>query len=793
MDQTIAPAKDEGDGKDAPKVEGQSDEELLKEAKDRYQLADDYWSQNIKMWKEDAEFRNLNQWPKEVLDAREGRPNLVVDKCNQYVRQVVNDGRQNRPSVKVRPVDDTGDDDVATAYQGIIRHILDRSNADEAFDTALDHAAGNGFGYFRVLSEYAHKNTFNHELIVRRIRNPLAVRIDPNFQAADGSDMGWGFIGDDIPKDEYKKRFPNAKYTNWDQDSQKYGDGWLAEKVRVVEYYYKVETDRTMHLLADGTTSSDEEYEAALAAATETKTEPPPAIIETRNIPECEVRWCRLSGAEVLEKSVWGGPYIPIIPIFGNESDIGGTVTYSGLVRAAKDPQRLYNYMRSAFAETVALQPKVPFVAAEGQLEGREHEWETANAGDKSVLIYKPQTVDGVIVPPPQRQPQPGIPEGFARDMQLSEHDIQASMGMYAASVGQPSNEKSGRAIMARQREGDTATFHYQDNLNRGIRYLGRILVDQVPRKYDSKRVIRILGEDGKAESAEINPEQEKPMERIGGKTIYNLGVGTYDVSVAAGPSYTTKRQEAAEMLGQMVQADPQIMQIAGDIIVRAQDMPMGEELAERFKLMLPPPIQQAEQAKQQGEDPKVLAAIAPLKQGLDQAQQQIQAQDQALQQAAQENQKLQADATNKQVDVESKRGELLLQSRELDLKEREVAIAEFDAQTKRIQVTGTQASPEDVQQFVAQAMATMGEQTNAALGQFHEATSGSIQQIADAIAQMSRAHQQTQETLQGMAQEQAAPPLVERGPDGRAIAVRKGNRRLAVARGPDGRVAGLQ
>jgi hypothetical protein len=677
--------EDSAGGKDAPK-------DLLAEAKERYRIAAEYWGPNHKLWLEDAKFRNLDQWPDSIKEMRgEERPCLVVDKCNQYVRQVVNDGRQNRPAVKVRPIDDNGDEEIAEAFQGIIRHICDRSNADEAFDTALDHAAGNGFGYFRVVTEYAHRDTFNHELMVKRIRNPLTVLLDPNIRAADGSDADWGFVVDELPKDKFKAQFPQAKKTNWDADGQLYGDGWLSgENVRFVEYFYKEEVPRLMHLLADGTTVSDEDYQLAKDNANGA---PLPEILKSRDIPDCQVKWCRLSGAEILEEKDWDGIYIPLIPVFGNESDIAGKVTYSGLIRAAKDPQRLYNYMRSAFAERVALTPKSPYIAAEGQLEGHEDEWEAANTEARSVLVYKPTDVDGNPVGAPQRQNPSDIPEGFARDMQLSEHDIQASMGMYAASVGQPSNEKSGKAIMARQREGDTATFHYQDNLNRSIRYLGRILVDLIPKVYDSRRVVRILGEDGTAEEAEINPQQEVPVQQIntrtGTRTIYNLGVGTYDVSVAAGPSYTTKRQEALEAGMQLAQSNPQIWGLVADIIVRNADWPGAEEMAERFKIALPPPIQQALQAKQQGQDPKIMAAVAPLQQGLQQAQQQIQAaeqginqRDQALRQQGQELQSLKTDK---------------------EIEQKQLEIDAYRAETERLKVTAPAMGPEQVAAIVQQ------------------------------------------------------------------------------------------
>jgi hypothetical protein len=673
------------------------DKALLQEGKERYKLCSEAWADNRQAWLDDAKFRALDQWPEKVKKIREDaqRPCVVVDKLNQYVRQVVNDGRQNRPGVKVRPEGDGAEDDAAEAFQDLIRGICARSNADEAFDTALDHAAGNGYGFFRVITDYAHPGTFNQEILVKRVRNPRNVLLDPYIQAADGSDARFGFVEEDVPKDDYKKRWPEAKFCDWDTDRATYGEGWISEKsVRVCEYWYKEETLTTVHLLIDGTTVTDADYKSAVAELSPGAMQP--VILDTREIPEVEVKWCRMSGAEILEKQEWLGKYIPLLLVIGNEQDIDGKVTYSGLIRPAKDPQRLYNYSRSAYAERVALTPKAPFIAAEGQLEGHEDEWETANTENHSVLVYKPTDVNGQPVPPPQRQSASDIPEGFARDMQMSEHDIQGSMGMYNASLGEKSNEKSGKAIMARQREGDTGTFHYPDNLNRAIRYLGRILVDLIPKVMDSRRIVHLLGEDGTPSTAEIDPEQKGAVQKYGGKKIFNFGVGVYGVDISAGPSYTTKRQEAVEAQMQMAQSYPLLMQIAGDIITRNMDWPGAEDIADRMKLMLPPPIVQAEQAKDQGQDPKVMQAVAPLKQALEQSQMQMQQMQQALQEAAQRLQGLEQEKANKQSDAG-------LKVEELKIKRRETEIEAYRAETERMQALAPAVSPEQVAAIVQQ------------------------------------------------------------------------------------------
>jgi hypothetical protein len=657
---------------------------LLAEAKAVYKELDEWWAENRQKWLEDAKFRIVgegNQWPDDIKKKREAEklPCLEVDKLNQYVRQVVNDGRQNRPAIKVRPVDDDGDPEVAGALQGLIRHICDRSNADEAFDTALDHATGCGFGFFRVLTEYAHERTFNQELVVRRVPNPLAVLLG-RHQLADGSDAKVGFIVEDVPTDEYKKRHPGASITNWNDAA--FGEGWSSEKsIRVCEYWYKVEEPEDLHLLADGTTATQAEYLAAKDAGLDV-----PAIVETRQIPTCKVKWCRMSGAEILEQRDWLGKYIPIVPVYGNEQNIEGKVIFSGLIRAGRDPQKLYNFSRSAFAQRVALTPKAPWLAPVEATEGHENQWSNSNVGQQAVLPWNSVTAEGQQIPSPQRIDPTDVPAGFTQEMQLSEHDIRGALGMHKASLGEESNEKSGRAIMARQREGDTGTFHYQDNLNRAIRYLGRILVDAAPKYYDSKRVVRMLGEDGTPTMAQIDPEMTEAVRKQGSEVIYNLNVGTYDVSVAAGPSYTTKRQEAAEAMIEMTRANPSMWQTHGDIIVKSQDWHNADEFAKRSNIVLPPEIREAIDAEKEGEggevSPDVLAAQQQLQQLQQEAREAIAQREELIQQAQKENEALKAGR---------------------DLKVRELDIKDYEAKTERLQVTAAAVTPQLIQDVVRQ------------------------------------------------------------------------------------------
>ena len=643
----------------------------LHEARERYKQARDYWDKNRSAALDDIRFRAGDQWPENIKTQREKdkRPCLTVDKLNQYVRQIVNDGRQNRPSIKVRPVDSGSDVATAEIFQGLIKHIEDRSNADAAYDTALDNAATCGFGWFRVLTEYAHDNTFDQEICIKRIRNPLSVMVDPQAQEADGSDMKFAFIVEEMPKEDFEATYPGKDTTAFESDT-----GWYGDNILIAEHWWIEETPNKVYLLIDGTTVGEEEYKALEDAGQSLADR----VKESRDIPKRVVKYCKMSGKEYLdEPKEWPGKYIPLMVVYGNEIDIEGVVTYSGIIRPAKDAMRLYNYSRSAYAERVALTPKAPWVAAEGQVEAYEQDWRTANTDNHAVLRYTPMSLGGQAVPPPQRTSASDIPAGFAEDMRISEHDIQGAIGMYAASLGAPSNERSGKAIMARQREGDTGTFHYHDNLNRAIRYLGRVLVDLIPKIYDSSRVIRILGYDGTPDQVKIDPNLPTASQKIGMTMFYNLNVGLYDVTITAGPSYNTLRMEAADSMSEMVQANPELMGIIGDLLVKNMDWPGAEEISKRLKLGLIPPVQEA-LAKENTDKlpPEMQQAIQHFDQVTQQKDQAIHAASDEIERLRKENEALKNSEQAKLLDAQTK--------------QKEAETAAFEAETARMLAMST-------------------------------------------------------------------------------------------------------
>lgn len=636
----------------------------LAPVRERFEKIAELWAADRKRYKEDIKFMAGEHWPADIKAQRDkdGRLTLVVDKLSQYQHQVVNDSRQNRPQIKVRPVDSRADIKTAEIFDGLMRHIQDRSNADTTYDIALECATGGGFGFIRLLHEYAHDDTFEQEICFKPIPNPLQVYFGEHKEP-DGSDCKECFIIEEMPIDEFKGTWPDFDIKDWEGSGTKYGD-WCGEKVRIAEYYRVVKEPRLLHLLADGTVASDDDYQLALANGV-----PVPDIKESRNIPINVVKWSKLCGSGYLEKerdTIW--KWIPVIPVWGNTQNIDGEVRHVSMIHNAKDAQLLYNYSRSAFAERVGQTPESPWIAAAGQIENYEEDWD----GSMRVRVqrYDPIDVNGAVLPAPQRQSPSDIPTGFAKDMELSEHDIQGSLGMYNASLGRRGNASSGIQEREQARKGEIATFHYHDNLARALRHAGRLCVYAIPKVYDSARVVRALGIDGEAQMVHIDPTQPEAMKKVGSKTIYNLGVGTYDVAVAVGPSYQTRRLESAAEMAAVAQRDPNFIGMYGDLYFKSQDWPIAQELSDRAKLLLPPQVQQAESNDEVS--PEVATVKAQAQSAITQLQQQLQA-------AMQELQKLQNAEGSKQGDLYIKDKEIKIKEREIAIKERELALKEYE------------------------------------------------------------------------------------------------------------------
>ncbi len=620
------------------------------------------------------------QWPADVLATRgavqgqtiNARPTLTINKLPQHVRQVTNDMRQNRPGAKVIPVDDNADVEVADIFNGMIRHIEYISDADVAYDTACENQVSYGEGYITLYTEYCDDNTFDQDIKIGRIRNSFSVYMDPLIQDPTGADAKWCFITEDLTKAEYERQYPDAAPISTLQ-SLGVGDqsisNWLNEDtVRIAGYYY-VDYDKTTLNLYPGNQS-------AFVGTPEDKMlkdmfgKP----IKSRVSERPRIKYCKINGYEILEEKEWAGKWIPVIRVVGNEFEVDGRLYVSGLVRNAKDAQRMYNYWVSQEAEMLALAPKAPFIGYGGQFEGYEDKWKTANTNNWPYLEVNPDVTDGqgAVLPLPQRAQPPMASTGLLQAKSGASEDIKSTTGQYNASLGMGSNERSGKAILARQREGDVGTYHYGDNLTRAVRHVARQLVDLIPKIYDTQRIARIIGEDGETKMVKINPDQPQPVNKIVNEQgiviekIYNPGVGKYDVVATTGPGYATKRQAALEAMAQLLQGNPQLWSVAGDLFVKNMDWPGAQEMAKRFQKTIDPKFLSDDE-----NDPALQAA-----------QQQIQAMGAEMEQMHQMIQNV-----GKSIEMQ-----------DLERKEFEAQIKAYDAETKRISAVQAGMSEEQIQ-----------------------------------------------------------------------------------------------
>lgn len=693
------PDYDLRDDPEAPESDDPN-ERIIKQALDDFKEAKD-GDQDRELRKADLRFTlgdsdNNWQWPDELLRARQNpgqpiRPCLTINKTAEHVRQVTNDQRQNKPSIKVRPANDKARPDAADVYAGIIRNIEYASNAQSAYNTACDHQVPSGLGYFRILTEYCDDNSFDQDLRITRVLNPYTIWDDPFIQTPEGSDRRYAFIAVDIPTEQFKQEYPGAVPANWPSDDS---DGWVSkDSVRIAEYYYYQYTKRELWELATG----------AVVFADEATPEMANLVMRRRQVTARQVRWCKLTAFSILDQQDLKGQYIPLIRVVGDEYMVDGERVIKGLTRNAKDPQRLFNYYRSSEAEVIGQQPKAPYVGYVGQFEGHAEEWKTANVTGKAYLevnlVGDPAT--GQALPLPQRQPPPVISAAFVQGAANASDDIKSATGQYDASLGARSNETSGIAIQRRQQEGDVSTYHYGDNLANGIRFGGVILVDLIPLYYGKRKVARILGEDGKDSFVRLNSDQQEAVESVEGEDgaiekIYNLSVGKYDVAITVGPSYTTKRLESQDFMTSLAQAYPDIMAKAGDIVIRNFDVAGAEMIADRLKKFLPPQVTAGETTGQQ--DPnQIITELQQqqqmLEQGLQQAEQLYTQVQEQLKQLSEENSQLKVANANKSGEIEVKRdkvaADLMMEQMRAEAQENtariEAAVRRFEAVTAAI------------------------------------------------------------------------------------------------------------
>lgn len=604
---------------------GEKDDKVLYRARRQFEESQSVSSSDREEARDDIRFSRLSeQWPPNVIAQRqaEGRPCLTINKVAPQVRQIVNEARKNTPAVKVNPVDSGADVATAKVINGLIRSIQNgKHKADIAYDTALENAASGGFGFIRVGLEYVSPDSFDMELYVDSVPNPFSVHWDTSTTRFDSRDWNYAFVSEELTPDEFKTRYPKADPVDFEASYEDNTQDWIGEDtIRVAEYFERITKTRTIYQLSDGQVirkdalpdlakgwagvgemegldSADEDQLMAYFL------EFNDLEITAQRESEYHVVIRRvISGIAILEEGEWVGSTIPICPVWGDVVTLDGRRYLRSMIRDAKDPQRMFNYWRTASTELVALAPKAPFIGPKGFVpKGHEAKWATANTQSHAYLEY-----DQATGPMPQRQPFASVPAGALQEAMNSADDIKATTGIFDASIGAQSNETSGKAILARERQSNTSNYHLLDNLNRAIEAVGSILVECIPAVYSARQTIRILGEDSKESVIKLTMEDggSQEVNEDGEKELYNLSIGQYDVNVDSGTDYATAREEnkefLIEILGKVPEAAPYIL----DMVFRNMDFEGAEELEKRAQSMLPPQLQAAGDGQQVPQQP---------------------------------------------------------------------------------------------------------------------------------------------------------------------------------------------
>ena len=551
-------------------------EHFLSDMREEYKADLEFDRVNREQAIDDKKFAAGEQWDPVVLEQRRGLPCLVINNIPQFTAQIVGDWRESRKSIKVVPSNDE-DVEIASVRGDLIRSIEVQSQADRVYDSAFESLIQCGDGAFRVAVEYARNDVFDQDIFIRPIEDALSVVYDRFSVDPTARDAKRIYVSDKIPKKEYRRKFGDIPATSLDDNNFMEDlsiDGWADDECyQVTEYWRLIERQRMMALFSSGKSfiidDTNTDYLMAEYGA--------PVKTRITWVTYAQMHLC--TGFAILS-----GPYeyqlnrLPIIRMSGRVVNIGGRRVRYGMVRFMKDAARLKNFWRSVAAEQLGYAPKAKWMATEGAVQGREDTIRKAHLSRDPLLIFNDEAVFGQNV---QRVDPPGIEAALLNESQINAQDMKDVTGIHDASLGIRSNEVSGKAIMARQREGDIANLTFHDNANAALVEAGDVINQFIPQTYDSTRILRTIGEDQEVKFVKVND----PMD----PNAIDMSVGMFDVALSTGSSYTTRRVEAAQAMMEAIQVWPDLMGIAGDLVAKAQDWPGADKLAERLKKTIPP------------------------------------------------------------------------------------------------------------------------------------------------------------------------------------------------------------
>lgn len=592
-----------------------------KEAVEFMRRSSDAESSNRAEAIDDLKFRFGDQWPVEIQNSRtlQERPCLTINEVDAFCRQVENQQRQQRPRIKVHAVDDIADPKIAKVLSGLMRHFEVNSDAEYAYDLAFSFAVSMGWGYIRMRTDYCREDSFDQDIYFSQVENPFTVYFDPSSQLPDGSDAEKCLVTDLITKEAFKRSYPGAQMQGFTELAA--GDtmtDWITEhEVRLAEYFYIDRVPAKLIMLNNKAVMWGDQVNRELLAANNIQ------VVAERDSLRSQVKWCKQTGFEILEEKVIPGRFIPVIPVYGNSYVINGKRLRFGLMRFAKDPQRMVNFWQTAVTETLALAPKAKWLMPVGGDENFENEWAQANISPRPVLHFLTEKNGKQLPPPTREQPEPP-PVGFIQASMMASQNLSRVLGIYDPGISQSKMHKSHQTINAEDQQTDQSNFQYYDNLTRSIQHCGRIALEWTPTVFDTERVMRIIGEDGRPDLQVINEKQAGDAGAIQ-KILNDVTVGQYDVVMDTGPGYNSKRQESFAVFTQLMGTPlgEKLAQVADDIIVRNLDVPGADVIADR--LAAANPLAQIDDKSEI--PPQVQMMIKQLQGQLQQAQQIIQQQ----------------------------------------------------------------------------------------------------------------------------------------------------------------------
>lgn len=575
---------------------------VIAEAKKRWDRCSEWESPSRERFIDDIRFENGDsdngyQWPNAIRRSREvdARPCLTMNLIRQHNLQISNAARKNKSSLKFLPQGNGATVESAQIFCNVARRIEMISNAQDIYTLARNFQIGGGIGWWRLATRYASAETFDQEIYLLPVNDPLCIYMDPDIKQKDGSDANFAFVFDNIPKGLFEEQFPEYK-DSVGQNALSVGSGdsdWISKDyIRVCEYFRRVAVDDVLVSFV---------YQGVRKNILKSKLAPNMMSIlddplsKKRPVQVEQIEWYLIAGDEIIDSTIWLGKYIPLVRVIGEETIIDGVMDRKGHTRYMKDAQRMFNYNASSQVEFVALQGKTPWVGAAESIEEYESMWNTANTVNHSILIYNGLDDEGNQIAAPTRQQPPTASPAYQAGMETAFNQIMMTSGQFQNQMGMMGNERTGAAIQGRQAQSETAVFHFQDNYESALIYTGKQLVDLVPKVYDTKRVLMIQAENEEEMEVIIDPQAKQAFDQeldgLGNavKRIFNPNIGDYAIAPAAGPAYGSKREQTVEALTVIMTQAPQLVPVIGDIMMNAMDFEGAQEAARRMKRLVPP------------------------------------------------------------------------------------------------------------------------------------------------------------------------------------------------------------